>query len=79
MKIKLVAIAKDEAAYLPEWIYHHLHFGFDEIEVYVNFTTDNSYEVLAAIAKHHPVRYRNAEYLVNPEYNQYDTIVSDVF
>lgn len=42
IKIKLFAIAKDEAAYIPEWVYHHLNFGFDEIEIWVNRTTDNS-------------------------------------
>tara|TARA_R110000737_G_scaffold283945_1_gene290472 strand:- start:684 stop:1796 length:1113 start_codon:yes stop_codon:yes gene_type:complete len=42
VKIKLVAIAKDEAAYLPEWIFHHIYFGFDSINVYVNNTTDNT-------------------------------------
>jgi hypothetical protein len=42
LKVKLVAIAKDEAAYLPDWIFHHIYFGFDHISVYVNNTTDNT-------------------------------------
>ncbi|MFC4701756.1 glycosyltransferase family 2 protein [Glaciecola siphonariae] len=45
-RVKLVAIAKDEAAYLPEWIFHHKRMGFDLIEVYVNRTTDNSQDML---------------------------------
>lgn len=45
MKVKLVAIAKDEAAYLPDWIFHHLYFGFDSIDIYVNNTTDNTYDL----------------------------------
>lgn len=56
--IKLVAIAKDEAAYLPEWIYHHLSVGFDEIEVLVNYTSDNSIDILKKIADYYPVKYR---------------------
>ena len=48
-KVKLVAIAKDEAAYLPEWIFHHLHFGFDAIDIYVNNTSDNTEELAAAL------------------------------
>lgn len=48
-KIKIVAIAKDEAAYIPQWIFHHLHFGFDAVEVWVNNTTDNSVEMLKEI------------------------------
>jgi hypothetical protein len=50
-KVKLVAIAKDEGAYLSEWIHHHLYFGFDSIEIYINRTTDNSAEVLQNIAE----------------------------
>lgn len=51
-KIKAVAIAKDEAAYLHEWVFHHLYFGFDGVEVIVNRTTDNSISVLEALADH---------------------------
>lgn len=39
--VKLCAIAKDEAAYIPEWIFHHLYFGFSKIEIHLNGTTDN--------------------------------------
>ncbi len=63
IKIKLGAIARDEAAYLPEWIFHHLHFGVDEIEIYVNNTVDNSFKVLTHIAKNHPVKITQADKL----------------
>lgn len=63
IKIKLAALAKDEGAYLPEWIFHHLAFGVDEIEVYVNNTTDNSVAVLEHIAQHHPVKITFADKL----------------
>jgi hypothetical protein len=53
-KVKLVAVAKDESAYLPEWVYHHAFFGFDAIDVYVNRTADNSIEMLNALVKHVP-------------------------
>ena len=53
-KVKLVAIAKDEAAYLPEWIYHHLESGFDSIDVYINRTQDNSAEVMRKIEAEYP-------------------------
>jgi hypothetical protein len=56
VKIKLAAIAKDEAAYLPEWIFHHLYFGVDEIEIYINNTNDNSIDILKSISKNHPVK-----------------------
>jgi hypothetical protein len=51
IKIKLAAIAKDEAAYIPEWIFHHLFFGFDCIEIWLNGTTDNSIELIEKISK----------------------------
>ena len=63
--IKLVAIAKDEAAYLAEWIYHHLSIGIQEIDVYLNGITDNSYRLMRLInAKHKNVKFYNADYLV---------------
>ena len=56
--IKLVAIAKDEAAYLAEWIYHHLSIGIKEIDVYLNGVTDNSYKLMRLIhAKHRNVNF----------------------
>ena len=76
MKTKLVAIAKDEAAYLPEWIFHHLHFGFDEIEIYINFTTDNSLALLNKIKRNHPIKFKNVEYLLEPECDKYDGLIS---
>lgn len=45
-KFKICAIAKDEGAYLSEWVFHHHYFGFDSITVYVNRTTDNSNQIL---------------------------------
>jgi hypothetical protein len=51
--IKIVAIAKDEAAYISEWVHHHLYFGFDAIEVHINRTTDNSAEILTEINHNH--------------------------
>ena len=53
-KIKLVAIAKNEAAYLPQWIHHHFQVGFNEIEIYINDTTDNSVAICEKIKTNHP-------------------------
>ena len=46
-----MAAAKDEGPYLAEWCAHHLYFGFDEIEVYLNRTSDNSIDILRALGK----------------------------
>ncbi len=54
IKIKLVAIAKDEASYIADWVHHHLYFGFDAIEIYINRTNDNSIDVLNEIVKKYP-------------------------
>lgn len=48
-RVKLVGVAKDESAYLAEWCAHHLYFGFDQITVYLNRTTDNSYDILSRL------------------------------
>lgn len=71
LKIKLAAIARDEAAYLPEWIFHHLDFGFDEIEIYINNTSDNSLAVLKAISAHHPVIVTDASELFQSSGNNF--------
>lgn len=52
MKIKVVAIAKDEAAYLPEWCFHHLYFGFNACEVWLNNISDNSVAVCETLETH---------------------------
>jgi hypothetical protein len=45
-RILLAGIAKNEAAYLPEWIFYHLNIGIDVIRVYVNNTDDNTLQIL---------------------------------
>ena len=49
IKVKLIAISKDEAAYIPQWVFHNLNFGFDGVEDRVNNTSDNSSEVLSKL------------------------------
>ncbi|MDO6617649.1 glycosyltransferase family 2 protein [Shewanella sp. 6_MG-2023] len=63
-KVKLVAIAKDEATYIPEWVHHHLFVGFDEIEIFINRTTDSSQAVLTSICEKYPnVSWRTADWV----------------
>jgi hypothetical protein len=57
IKIKLLAIAKNEAANLPQWIFHHLRLGVDSIDVYINDSTDNSIEISRKINAFEP-RYK---------------------
>ncbi|MFT6989524.1 MAG: hypothetical protein ACJASL_001497 [Paraglaciecola sp.] len=52
--VKIVAVAKDEAAYIPEWVHHHTYFGFNAIDIYINRTTDNSWDVVRALQKTMP-------------------------
>lgn len=63
IKIKLAAIAKDEAAYIPLWVYHHLRFGFDSMDIWINASSDNSLEVLKKIKKKYPekINFFNAD------------------
>ena len=50
LSLKLVAVAKDEAPYLAEWIFHHLYLGVHSIEIYMNGITDNSYRIIRRIS-----------------------------
>nr|ALF35146.1 Glycosyl transferase [Vibrio alginolyticus] len=50
-KVKIVAIAKDEARYIVEWIYHHVYFGFDAFDIYVNNTSDGTVAILTRLAE----------------------------
>jgi len=51
-KTLLCAIAKNEAAYLVEWIaYHKFIVGFDEVLIYENDSTDNSRLILEKLDK----------------------------
>lgn len=45
-RVKLCAIAMNEGPYLADWVFHHLHFGFDAVEVWVNGTRDPSLRIL---------------------------------
>lgn len=62
--ILLVGCAKDEAAYLPEWIFYHLSIGIKSIHVYVNNTRDNSVTILEKIAEHYPISFTVADQLI---------------
>lgn len=42
----VVAIASNEAYFLPQWVYHHFYFGFNAIDIYINRTSDNSDRIL---------------------------------
>lgn len=60
-KVKLVAIAKNEGAYLCDWVFHHLYFGFDSIEIHVNNTDDNSWEIADKLKSNRQVKFINAD------------------
>lgn len=61
MKVKLVAIAKDEAAYLSEWVFHHLHMGFDFLDIYVNNTSDQTWLIANQLVDLKNVRFIQAD------------------
>lgn len=80
-RILLAGIAKDEAAYLPEWCFHHIRLGVAGIIVYVNNTSDNTSVVLDKIGKNNPVSYKIVDgievsedkdlmALIHPNYNR---------
>ncbi|GAC13352.1 glycosyltransferase family 2 protein [Aliiglaciecola lipolytica] len=68
-KIKLVAIAKNEACYLPEWIAHHLYFGFKDIAIYVNNTTDNTANIEKKLAAFSSIEFCDGDRFFTSEIN----------
>lgn len=60
-KIRIVAIAKNESAYLPEWIFHHLYFGFDSIEIYYNRCSDETLSLIKHFEHETRVDFINAD------------------
>lgn len=67
--VKLIAIAKDEGPYLPEWIHYHLSINIDSIHIYVNNTSDNSEEILTLINKKNKnVTFENIDYVKDVDY-----------
>ncbi|MCQ8850416.1 hypothetical protein NQT74_17685 [Alteromonas stellipolaris] len=54
MKIKVIGLASNDAAYVAEWVFHHLYCGFDEIEVLVYNSTDRTINVLLKITEVFP-------------------------
>jgi hypothetical protein len=81
-KVKLAAIAKNESAYLPEWIFHHLFFGFDQIDIHINRTSDNTNNILKKVGELPNVALKNADaffstYKGNPQTGLYKKILKE--
>lgn len=55
MKVCLVAIAKDEGRFLPEWLAHYLALGVDQIFLFDNESSDATAEIVAAAGETFPV------------------------
>lgn len=77
-KVKLVAIAKDEARYLPEWIFHHSYFGFDSFDIYVNNTSDNSWDVLCELSEHYDINIIDANELYQSGPNNFQSLCYEI-
>lgn len=54
-KLCVLSMACNEAAYLPEWIAHHLAIGVEKIYIYTNDNNDGTDEMLRWFAHHTPV------------------------
>ena len=72
-RVLLGAIAKDEGAYLPQWIYHHLSIGVDEVRVLINGTTDQSLAILDKISAHYPCSFRVCDDLLSTKSGPVDS------
>jgi hypothetical protein len=50
----VIAVIKDQAAYVHEFIHHYLHFGFHKIVLLVNRTTDATVDIATQISHRYP-------------------------
>lgn len=50
-KVCVVSIVKDEAAYIADWVAHHVYFGFDDFHFVVNRTTDATVSIIEGLAR----------------------------
>lgn len=74
-KVKIVAIAKDEGAYLVDWIFHHLYFGFSTIDIYVNRTSDNTLNIADKFEALPQVRFLNGDVFLKEDNRSFQTDV----
>ncbi|MBB1442453.1 MULTISPECIES: glycosyltransferase family 2 protein [Pseudoalteromonas] len=58
--VAVIAVIKDESAYIHEWVHHYQYFGFKKIYLAINRTTDKTIEVLDLICS----KYDNVEYFI---------------
>src|SRR3954469_19032203 len=56
MRIGCLAIVKNEARYIAEWIAFQLSIGFDSILIFNNGSTDQTERQIARFQPHHDVR-----------------------
>lgn len=54
IEVAVVAIAKDEGAYIHEWLHHYLYFGFSRIIIGVNRTSDLTPAIINQISAKYP-------------------------
>lgn len=49
---------------MPQWIYHHIYFGFSGFNIYVNRSTDNTLAILEKLKSYYPcINYRNVDWM----------------
>jgi hypothetical protein len=79
-RVLLAAIARDEGAYISEWVAHHLMLDVAGIEIYVNQTEDNTCDILRQIGQvHSQVRFRHADHIRHEQYSHLDHMIRPMF
>ena len=79
-KAALIALASKEAAYVAEWIFHHLRFGFDPVVVLVNRCDDATQKIVSQIGQRdHRVQMINVDFLDKGEPYSNVKIQSDAY
>lgn len=54
MRTKLVGIVQNDEVNIAEWAFHHIYFGFDELELILNNNSDSTLTIVQRIAQAFP-------------------------
>jgi hypothetical protein len=79
-KKEVVAIAKNESAYLALWCAHYTYLGFDKITIYLNGIDDHSHLIIRKIREFYPhVEIRNSDRYGTLKMFKYDFLIDKDF
>lgn len=63
-RVKIAALVSNESLYLPQWIFHHIYFGINSFDLYINRCSDNTPQVIEKLKTRYPfIRTHDANWI----------------